>query len=319
MKLFQHPDFFDAITAAREYFNKAGLTEQLIEKDYYVTEALRIVASSYPFQVIFKGGTSLSKGWNIIQRFSEDIDLFLNRDSFTPRLGANRIDTELENLEKLVVNHPGLNLLEKEGRRKRGVYRHSYFSYSQKFSGLGAIAPRVFLETGTRSGTYPTQIVELSSYLAKFLSESGQTLSASDEASFPMQLLHFRRTFVEKLFTIHSKVIKCKQDGTSLGSAARHYYDMFCLAQQPEVQEMLHSEEYNLIKQDCARISLEHFKDELLPENLSFSNSESLFPSGELRQMIIKEYNQQSRNLCYEHYPTWEEVEASFRDLQELL
>jgi predicted nucleotidyltransferase component of viral defense system len=78
MKLYEHPDFGEAIIAARNHFAQPGLTLQLIEKDYYVTEALRIVANYMPGEVIFKGGTSLSKGWNLIHRFSEDIDLFVN-------------------------------------------------------------------------------------------------------------------------------------------------------------------------------------------------------------------------------------------------
>ena len=78
MKLHQHPDFRDAIIAAGKYFEPKGIANQLIEKDYYVTEALRTIANRWESQVIFKGGTSLSKGWQLIDRFSEDIDLFLN-------------------------------------------------------------------------------------------------------------------------------------------------------------------------------------------------------------------------------------------------
>jgi predicted nucleotidyltransferase component of viral defense system len=83
MKLCESPDFRDAILAAREHFANLSLTEAFIEKDYYVTEALRIVANQWQNQVIFKGGTSLSKGWKLIERFSKDIDLFLNKDAFT--------------------------------------------------------------------------------------------------------------------------------------------------------------------------------------------------------------------------------------------
>lgn len=46
-------------------------------------------------KVIFKGGTSLSKGWNLIRRFSEDIDLFLDPLTFQPPLGKKAIDREL--------------------------------------------------------------------------------------------------------------------------------------------------------------------------------------------------------------------------------
>ena len=84
MKLFEHPEFEQAILQAAEYFRGQGLRSAIIEKDYYVTEALRIIAVTAGDKVIFKGGTSLAKGWNLIQRFSEDIDIFLDPLAFQP-------------------------------------------------------------------------------------------------------------------------------------------------------------------------------------------------------------------------------------------
>jgi predicted nucleotidyltransferase component of viral defense system len=62
MKLLEHPDFDQAILRATEHFQNRGLRAAIIEKDYYVTEALRIIAITAPDKVIFKGGTSLAKG-----------------------------------------------------------------------------------------------------------------------------------------------------------------------------------------------------------------------------------------------------------------
>ena len=70
MRLFEHPDFEQAVLQASQHFRAHGLKPALIEKDYYVTEALRIIAQTAGDRAIFKGGTSLSKGWNLIQRFS---------------------------------------------------------------------------------------------------------------------------------------------------------------------------------------------------------------------------------------------------------
>ena len=75
MRLFEHPDFEQAVIRTAEHFRPHGLREAIIEKDYYVTEALRIIEQEAGARVIFKGGTSLSKGWNLIQRFSEDMTL----------------------------------------------------------------------------------------------------------------------------------------------------------------------------------------------------------------------------------------------------
>ena len=95
MKLFEHPDFEQAIIRAAEHYGM-GLRPAIIEKDYYVTESLRIIAQTAADKVIFKGGTSLSKGWNLIQRFSEDIDIFFDPAASNPPLGKNAIDRELK-------------------------------------------------------------------------------------------------------------------------------------------------------------------------------------------------------------------------------
>lgn len=84
MKLFQDTEFEQAILQAADHFRSRGLRPAIIEKDYYVTEALRIIAGAGG-KVIFKGGTSLAKGWNLIQRFSEDIDIFLDPLHSIPR------------------------------------------------------------------------------------------------------------------------------------------------------------------------------------------------------------------------------------------
>ena len=68
MKLFEHPEFEQLVLRAAEHFRPRGLRPAILEKDYYVTEALRIVAAAGE-PVIFKGGTSLSKGWNLIDRW----------------------------------------------------------------------------------------------------------------------------------------------------------------------------------------------------------------------------------------------------------
>jgi Nucleotidyl transferase AbiEii toxin, Type IV TA system len=72
MKLFEHPDFEQAIIRAAAHFRSRGLREAIIEKGYFVNETLRIITGEAGSKVIFKGGTSLSKGCNLIQRFSED-------------------------------------------------------------------------------------------------------------------------------------------------------------------------------------------------------------------------------------------------------
>src|SRR5208283_407139 len=145
MRLFEHRDFQQAILQAAEHFGGRGLRPAIIEKDYYVTEALRIIAATAGEQVILKGGTSLSKGWNLIQRFFEDIDLFLDPLAFEPPLGKNSIDRELKRLRDAIAAHPALTYQRGESQTIGGFGRADRFAYEQRFGGPGEVAPRVLL------------------------------------------------------------------------------------------------------------------------------------------------------------------------------
>lgn len=320
MKLFEHTDFEQAVIRAAEHFRPRGLREAIIEKDYFVTEALRIIEQTAGAKVIFKGGTSLSKGWNLIQRFSEDIDIFLDPTAFNPALGKKAIDRELKTLRQAIEGHPGLTFVEKESQTIGGFGRNDRFEYAQRFAGTGDIRNRVFVEAGTASGREPTDRIRLQSYVGQFLQETGVSLGADDEGPFEMRLLHFRRTFVEKMFAIHAKVEAFKQAGKPIGGYARHYYDLFCLAERPEVLAMLRSDEYGTIKADYDRISRKHFeKSYVAPPGMSFAASDALFPSAQLRTMLAVEFEKQCRVLCFGPFPLWDNVQSRLEGLRELL
>lgn len=77
-----------------------GLPQVYVEKDYRITRALKYLShSSYAKDVVFKGGTSLSKAYRIIDRFSEDIDLAV----FTSGLNNNNVKKLLKNVESTVA------------------------------------------------------------------------------------------------------------------------------------------------------------------------------------------------------------------------
>ena len=320
MKLFQHPDFEQAVIRAAEHFSVQGLRPAIIEKDYYVTESLRIIAETAGDTVIFKGGTSLSKGWNLIQRFSEDIDIFLDPLAFTPPLRTRAVDRQLKVLRDAVGAHPGLIFSPEESHTVGGFSRSDRFAFKQLFGGPGEVVSRVLLEAGAASGREPTAVVELRSYLGQFLQETGISLGADDEGGFSLRLLHFRRTFVEKMFAIHSKVEMLKREGRPLGGYARHYYDLFQLSHQAEVLAMLQSEEYAAIKADYDRISREHFpKSHFCPDQMCFARSDALFPTGELGRLLGGEYEKQCRVLCYGPFPTWAEVQSRLVEIRTML
>lgn len=320
MKLCEHPEFEQAILNAVEHFASRKFRPAVIEKDYYVTEALRAINLAAGPRVIFKGGTSLSKGWNLIDRFSEDIDLFLDPTAYEPELSKRGIDRELKKLRDYVAALPALGFDPGSSQTIGGFGRNDSFTYQAKFGGPGEVAPRVLLEAGTASGREPVADVELSSLLADFLREQGFSLGAEDEQPFTMRLLHFRRTFVEKLFAIHSKVTGSLSSGEPLGSYARHYYDLAQLSQRPEVLAMLQSDEYGAIKLDYDAVSRRFFgRDYAPPGDLSFASSLALFPGDRLSASLGEQYTRQCELLCFGAFPSWSEVLQRFSKLQPLL
>jgi hypothetical protein len=216
--------------------------------------------------------------------------------------------------------HPGLQFLPDESNTIGGFGRCDRFGYSPRFTDIVAITPRVFLEVGTSSGTYPTETREISSYVGEFLRATGASMGAEDEAPFDLPLLHYRRTFVEKMFAIHAKVEILKETGEPIGGYARHYYDLCCLAEQPDVTTMLQSTEYADIKADYERVSLLAFpRGYRRPDDMSFANSDAFFPPANLAAPLSVAYGRQCQLLCYAQYPAWDELQATFQRLRELL
>ena len=318
MKLYEHEDFPALLVTAA---HAQGLNEQFVEKDYWVTEVLRIVAASYGDCVIFKGGTSLSKGWGLIDRFSEDVDLFLDPARFEPPLrGSRTIDRELRALRDAVGQHSGLALVPELGQTIGGRSRADHFSYVPCFDELPGVATTVRLEPGVQSGDHPVERRRISSLVAEHLRMRGQDDIADDLAPFEMTLLHFRRTFVEKLFTIHSKVMRLLEDGTPLARDARHYADLHALVIRPEVLAMLQSDEYEAIRRDYDQLSSKWFpRGHRPPPRLRFNESRALFPTAELRAALAADYAEQCDLLFPAEFTPFADVIDGFERVRDLL
>lgn len=315
--LFEHPEFEQGMLRAAERFQ---VSEQFIEKDYYLTEILRIVATDHRQQAIFKGGTSLSKGWGLITRFSEDIDLFVDPEKFDPRPGKNRMDRILKHLTETVAAHPALTWLEEESTTIGGLGREDHFAYATRFAELPGIRSTVRLEPGVQSGRFPTEAVPITSLIGQFLQEEGLAEMADDLTGFEMTLLHYRRTFVEKLFALHGKVVRLQQEGHPLARDARHYADLYVLADQHEVRSMLASDEYREIREDYDETSRAFFpKSHRPPDGLSFAESAALFPGPELQGALAADYEAQCQLLFSGAYPSFDEVLARFAEIRKLL
>jgi len=311
--LFEMDYFRDIINTAA--LDNSIINPSIVEKDYFVTEALRRIHLEFGSVVVFKGGTSLSKGWNLINRFSEDIDLYVEP-----------LESEDETLERFhqiaacVGRFPGFT--RRSGRKDTG--RSSWteeFTYDSKVPSFGGIRPVVLLEAGIQSADQPTETRALTSMISHSLNLRNANQETQDRNGFPMRLLHFRRTFVEKLFTLHSRVERSIRQNRDLGRDARHYYDLAMLINQPETQTMLVSQEYTNICKEYRSLTAKFYPGQVkfLPDGMNLQKSSAFFPNDELLGKLMSAYVREAETLCYGPYPAFDDVLNAFAGIREFL
>jgi hypothetical protein len=156
----------------------------------------------------------------LITRFSEDVDLFVNPALFDPPPGKNKVNKILKGLIETVAGYPPLDWRREEGETIKGLGRNDVLAYESRFADLPGLRAAIRLEPGIQSGSFPTDEDPITSLLARYLQEEAIDgfLELEGIDGFDMHLLHFRRTFVEKMFALHGKVERLLTEGHPLGA-----------------------------------------------------------------------------------------------------
>ncbi|BBZ50545.1 nucleotidyl transferase AbiEii/AbiGii toxin family protein [Mycobacterium heidelbergense] len=269
---------------------------------------------------IFKGGTSLSRVYGLIERFSEDVDLLIRFPSATIGKGAR--DKVLKHIRDVVAQHLQLdseNVVQLEATTgvKRNV-RYSYPTFERRQSSI--IAPSVLLEMGCRGGTHPTHRNELRSMVAEFaIDELGEAPGTWDEfAAVSVEVLAPERTLLEKLALLHDCAVRQLDERTSerLRKAGRHVYDVHCLLRPERVTAVLNELGPAGIAELCADID-EHSTDAGFPSTPrpsgGYGDSPLLDPSAPCQSLLGESY-QVAMQFVYGHRPTIEECLQTIRD-----
>lgn len=286
-------DFNDLVRATAE---DISLPADAVEKDYYVVRALRALQDELGGRFLFKGGTSLSKGWELIDRFSEDIDLLFRRDHEGQPVGTKAMDRLLEKAQETVRNTPGFTLENK--RSSKGLSRGSWFTYPRQYRSVGPIGDTVFLEMGCRGGTQPSQHRTIRAFVADFLEKRGHAGIADDLTAFDVECLDVTRTFVEKLFAACAAFAKNRAAGRT-----RHYYDLYQLAGLPEVTTFIEGPAYVEVFNDVRQYSEEHWQGSVYPPERNAGQCEALTPSAEGLAELTRNYARE-RDLFFKEPPT---------------
>jgi hypothetical protein len=311
--LHERDDFLDLLTTVGE---STGAGASLVEKDYWVTEALRVVATGFGDGAVFKGGTSLSKAWGLIQRFSEDIDLLIRTD-LDELESRGACDRFMKEIDAAVAEVPGLERVD-GGRSERGISRTAVYTYEPRAPALEGLEATIILEMGIRGGPHPTARRWLRSMLAEAL--EGTSLEDVSIEPFEMTVLEARRTLVEKLFAIHC-ACELWSEGrtTAIRRQTRHLSDINSLLADPAIAEFVGSEEYHALIPEIDQFGRTYFeRDHRTPAGLRFADSRALAPSEDLRAALEAEYTS-SRFLFYGDFPSLDLIYARIDELRERL
>ena len=216
----------DAVGVAASVIEEnTGIPAAHVEKDFWVTEALRAAAAraaSEETTIVFKGGTSLSKAHRLIRRFSEDIDLLV----VVPGDSKDAADRCLKSITSAVGEAIGVEGALDTGTATRGRKRTTSFEYPAKHH-HGDVRPGVLLELGARGGMLPADAMAIGSLVAEHGGRAGLDVEFEEADPFNIRVLHTVRTLVEKLMILHhAAVLGDKAERVRL---VRHYYDVWCL------------------------------------------------------------------------------------------
>jgi len=214
---------------------KTGLPTYAIEKDWWVTQLLRIIfASKFSSSFVFKGGTSLSKAYGLITRFSEDIDLGIDRAYFDMDgpLTRNQIKTLRKKSSKFIsgdffkiVNQglideelPFISIeIEPYESSDTDPIRIS-ITYKPLVDHNKYILPRILLEISCRSLKDPNEERPIQAIIDREFAEMNFSRD-----SFSVSAVRPERTFLEKIFLLHEE---WQKQNIRIDRLSRHLYDL---------------------------------------------------------------------------------------------
>ena len=212
--------------------NELAIPTNVIEKDYYVTITLKALAEKTK-DLVFKGGTSLTKCYQLLDRFSEDIDLSYTAESGMP--GESRKKQLKKNIVSTMeeFGFPINNLEATRSRRNYNCYRASYPSvYGQN----SILKPELVIETYVAMLPFPTTKRMVHNYVYRFLNKIGRLDLAEiyDLMPFEITTQTIERTLVDKVFALCDYYMQEKTERHS-----RHLYDIHKIVETMGISDEL--------------------------------------------------------------------------------
>lgn len=289
--------------------SERGLDPMLVEKDYWIMHCLwGLQAQGFEFEL--KGGTSLSKGFGVIHRFSEDIDIRIAPpDGMDVKMGRNQdkpahVASRRAYYDALAtrIRMPGIDSVERDTffdddkMRSAGIR----LVYTPRTAALAGVKDGILLELGF-DDTAPNRQVTISSWALDVAIERGVKVFNNRALNVPCYAP--THTFVEKLQTVSTKYRRLGDAQEFPANFLRHYYDVYCLLGLQEIQDFMLEPAYQTRKAQRFRSG-----DELvIAKNPAFTLDDPV-----QQERFAREYRKTSA-LYYQGQPDFDLLVARIR------
>lgn len=247
---------------------------EIVEKDYYVTIFLRELVKVMP-EIIFKGGTSLSKCYKLINRFSEDIDLNIESEAKPSESKRKALKRNIVG----VIDRFGFILTNAENVKSRRDYNRYIIDYPSILS-ASYLKESLIVETAVYQRAYPTVKMQVGSFIYDYLKDNGYEDFAMqyDLLPFELNVQAAERTMIDKLYALADYYL-----AGEITEHSRHIYDIYKLSSIVSVNENL----------KCLAVQV---AEERRPHSRSLSVQEGV----NIKQVLIEIIEKQAYRNDYE-------------------
>lgn len=300
--------FSDTLRAASQHLD---IKLEFVEKDYWITLVLsRLAKSKYFNEAVFKGGTSLSKGYNLIERFSEDVDIAIINDK-------GKTGNEIKNIIRTIEKEITLDLteLKMDGVTSKGSrFRKSVFEYASTDNENRN--NKLIVEVNSFANPFPFQRLKIQSFIFDFLTQTGngKYIDQYHLHSFEVNVLSKKQTLLEKMvslirFSFEENTVE------SISKKIRHFYDLYFLMNNPECAEFVSSPTFKKQFDTIVQHDREMFEEPKGWQTKSISKSPLVNDFASIWKQLKVKYQTELSALAYRPIPNENDIAKCFEEL----
>ncbi|HNW90420.1 MAG TPA: nucleotidyl transferase AbiEii/AbiGii toxin family protein [Bacteroidales bacterium] len=307
-----HKDIASFTAAIQTASERLQILPVFIEKDYWITWVLkRLSLSKFNDNVVFKGGTSLSKAYKLIDRFSEDIDIAVLN---VPVLSGNQVKNLIRDVEKDIS--AGLSEIhEHPGTSKGSLFRKSYYTYPKTGDNrfYQGISNKLIIEINSFANPIPFEQCEIFSLIGKSLSMSNQNtlIEKYELMPFMVNVLEKNQTLLEKLVSLFR--VSFEADAVSgISVKIRHFYDLYYLLRDNNCKVFVNSKDFPDQFSALWDHDQEAFDEPISWKNKSISESPLFLQFHDLWEAVKSTYKRELSALAYTEIPSENKISEAF-------